>query len=220
MRILYWKKVFVCVCVLSCEHHGVARAARKNHRAQRRFLLNRYSSGMCLDLVFVSISDFLWIVGGGRLACCHWLHTRRWFLSFRNAPDAQVRWLRPSSKIQRRTRVCKCTFAAPVLIFRFCSIVNGSVLSMAFVFHTGRLCANVCWNRLYPLILSNSLWIFEALDRTCSRRISCGGHWCDHDTQAGKLRRPLHPCLRATVVITSWTLWDQSRIFAWVGPKP
>ena len=50
---------------------------------------------------------------------------------------------RSSSKIRRCERVCKCTFSAPVMIYRFCSVVIGSVLPVASVFHTGRRCANV-----------------------------------------------------------------------------
>ena len=48
-----------------------------NQTWQRRFLLKRYSVGMCLDLVFVSIFDILCVVGGAQLACCilSWLHT-------------------------------------------------------------------------------------------------------------------------------------------------
>ena len=81
--------------------------------------------------------------------------------------------LRSSSKIRRCARVCKHTFAAPVLIFRLCSIVIGSVPSVASVFHAGRLCANIHWNGLSPLILPSSLWMLLTHDMTCPA-LRCG----------------------------------------------
>ena len=47
--------------------------------------------------------------------------------------------LRSGSKVRRYARSLKFKFAAAVLIFRFCTIVIEPVLSVASVFHTGRL---------------------------------------------------------------------------------
>ena len=59
-----------------------------------------------------------------------------------NATCFQLR-PRSSSRFCRCARVCRYMFAASVLIFKFCSIVMGLVLSVASAFQTGRLCANV-----------------------------------------------------------------------------
>ena len=50
------------------------------------FLLKRYAFGVCLDLVFGPIWDFLCVVGGARSVCNHrWLHTR-WCFSLVSDP--------------------------------------------------------------------------------------------------------------------------------------